>query len=232
MDTVKLKSQSTYDELITLLLETIASQSYLETYNIPIHEPLFDETLVNFIKKYKSGDAKPGMYPIANYTIDDVENELGKKLTNKERKEFLEKIHESIHFYSISTKQPTKGMPVNGYADTDLLGQHIDNAIGLGVQEDNTHGLCQTFALINYVDPRVFESMTVGAFINNAYIGLLWLKEFTGTHDFQFKLTNMETTTFNELKLVIKRKHILLSEIAAIVSNVHNIDLFRNWFDD
>jgi hypothetical protein len=219
---IKINSQHLYDSLISLLLDTISSRDYLDYYEITVNDILYDKDLKEFGNKYNSGKAKSGMYPIV--VIDSSHFE-----TKEDEQEFLENIEESVHYYSISDIGKYTGRIVNGYKSGSPNVVKFNNGVGLDFQEEGTHGFCQTFALINYLEPDVFLYMKKGRYLHNALVCINWVKKFVHEHDFRFEvkvLPPIQQIFFKSLR----KRVIMLSQIAEIVSNKVNGTLFKEWF--
>ena len=114
--------QCLFDELMLLIFETISSQDYLDS--ISIHRPssINWETFKKQVAKQK---VKPGIYP----------RSFGRGV--------------GVHYYAVRAKDG-KMIVASGYPSKGgILAKY---SIGLNAQRDHSHGLCQTFALMYYMD--------------------------------------------------------------------------------
>lgn len=231
-------SQTTYDEIITYVLQTISSKDYLENYNIPISDPLYDKSLIKFIDDYNQGKAKPGIYPISDWTVDIISKNFNKPPEEIDIKALTKfALENSLHFYSIREKTPRKGLLVNAYPSATLISGDVNKAIGLDFQKDHSHGFCQTFALMNYIDPKALKEMEEGKYLPNAYKALMWIHKFTKNNDFEFKISKMDISATSKktlsaflTKINKPSKDILLSQLTMLCLKPELRHSFYEWF--
>lgn len=128
-------------------------QFVLETISSPeylvplgIYVPNNPMLFSNFKKQYNSNNTKPGIYPIS----------AGQG---------------SVHYVGVRNENGTLSVG-NGYPD-DLK---LRNSVGLNAQEDHSHGLCQTFALMFYLNSE--NQLKPGEYVKNVPIGLKFLVDF------------------------------------------------------
>jgi hypothetical protein len=128
-------------------------QFVLETISSPeylvplgIHVPNNPMLGSNFVKQYNSNNIKPGIYPISAP-------------------------QGGVHYVGVRNENGTLYLG-NGYPD-DLK---LRNSVGLNAQENHSHGLCQTFALMFYL--RSENQLKPGDYVKNIPIGLNFLVNF------------------------------------------------------
>jgi hypothetical protein len=82
----------------------------------------------------------------------------------------------TVHYYAVRNEEDDIKKVANGYPNKG--GLDPEYAIGLDVQKDHSHGLCQTFALIFY--QRQEDKLLKGKenYFSNVLIGLNFLKDF------------------------------------------------------
>jgi hypothetical protein len=78
----------------------------------------------------------------------------------------------------------------NGYPNAGDFGSQY--GVALDAQPDNSHGLCQTFALMYYYGEE--SLLSPGKYQTNIRDGLKWLARFTTANDWQWS-SNEEVTT-------------------------------------
>lgn len=164
-----------FDNIIKSALSTITSKHYLSIIGIYVHDVLYDQYLEDFIISFNKNDKKikPGLYPVATGVG------LG-NFKESERKEMLEDIGNSVHWYAIR-KENGKLYSFNGYSEkspiielSDREGYGVDKkyskakiekfktkndqvfmdperSFGLSAQEDYSHGFCQSISLMSYL---------------------------------------------------------------------------------
>ena len=106
--------------------------------------------VANLGKKFKDNMLDPGIYPI--------------KLVDG-----------SVHYYAVRNEEDGYQTIANGYKTT--LIKH-KNSKGLNVQPNNSHGLCQTFALMYYMHKDHLLKKGKVNYLDNITIGLKYLTQF------------------------------------------------------
>lgn len=141
--------QDIYDAIVLLVLETISSYEYLNS--IGIYRP--EKVNWNVFKKQLTDQTiKPGIYP----------KSYGKN---------------AVHYYSVRYDHKLdKMIAANSYDNVGTLNENY--AIALNVQEDATHGLCQTFALMYYLGKEGLLKKGTKHYYSNIKIGLNFLYDF------------------------------------------------------
>lgn len=201
-------NQDKFDTVIQFLLDTIGSFKYLDWYNIPISKPITDWK--NFVKRINNQESKtaktivpkPGLYP----------KSFGRG--------------QGVHFYALIDKNGITRVG-NGYISHAGIDKKYSDA--LDVQPDHSHGLCQTFALMYYLEDKDLNSLTRGDYFNNALIGLKWLEKFTTKHDLNFN-----SKTSNEIKniceIIGSGNSFKLSNLVKFILKKENKQFLQVWF--
>lgn len=142
-------NQCLFDEIVLIVLETISSETYLN--ELGIYRPKPVRNWESFKKKVKKQTIEPGIYARA--------------------------IGDSAHYYGVRFDPKTNTTVVgNGYETIGGLDKKY--AIGLDVQENNSHGLCQTFALMFYNFDENKLKPGKEHYFQNAITGFQYLLEF------------------------------------------------------
>lgn len=179
-----IKDKCVYFKLIGLVTDTISSENYCETWDIPrftIKAQVDEKTytisknadwykfVAEFNQEAKKGKKEllakfpPGLY------VEDFGDNIG------------------VHFYGLNNK----GVMANGYPSA---GGFV-NGKGLGFQENNSHGFCQTFAIMHYlgVSFHDFKSgNTKSVWESNGRKALNFLYEFTLERPWAWSIDEIE----------------------------------------
>lgn len=229
--------QEIYDNLISVSLDTISSEYYLKLYGIYRSQILYDQKLQKFAKKLNKGEAKPGIYPIApGVDLSNINFN-----TPKEKKDFIDNIGATVHYYSINPADVNT--IANGYPAGCPFDAVFTKAVGLNAQEEGSHGFCQTFALIYYQGEKDILSKNKNdeeRYRENIDIALKWLIKFTKKNDIVFNLTYIprEKVIFkkktidylNSIKKIKTNKEVTLFHIFTILNYKKNDKFFSEWF--
>ena len=150
--------QIVFDELIQFVLETISSENYLKEQGIhrqKIQKQTFKNRLNSQKSKNQRAKIKPGIYAISAPGRGS-----------------------GVHFYGVREEVTEEGSDLkagNGYPSASGLGKY---SVGLDVQEDHSHGLCQTFALMYYLNAEDLLKKGESNYRANINIGLKFLINF------------------------------------------------------
>jgi len=170
-----------------------------------LEQSLYDE-IMNFVLQSVSSETylkkivSPKIYRPKTMSLRKF-----KSIKKSERKPGIYPIdagNDSVHYVGVN-KQKIAG---NGYLDD--LGIH--DSVGMDVQLDHSHGLCQTFALMYHLGeekrvkrvncggrlPPLFSpnfSQCFSDYIYNVVIGLEFLQEFTKQHDMEWTFTGLNS---------------------------------------
>lgn len=141
--------QCVYDELIQFVLEVVSSEDYLSDLGINRSIPMYIE---NLEREFSKGNKlKPGIYP-AKFSDNG-----------------------SVHYFAVRNEKEGYQTIVNGYPIAIVKHK---NAKGLDVQPKWSHGLCQTFALMYYMNKDHLLKKGKAGYLDNVTIGLKFLKDF------------------------------------------------------
>jgi len=173
----QIQDECIYWHLVGMVTDTVSSGTYLDHYGI--------------LKTNISAQVDPETYTIRPdadwWTFQKKFNTL-----SKNRKKLLEEYppglyvqdfgeNIGVHFYGLDDQ----GIMVNGYPDT----AGFSNAIGLGFQEDHSHGFCQTYAIMHILGIDIgLESRDSKdddrheVYMRNGHKALDFLKDFTRDH--------------------------------------------------
>ena len=241
-------SQCVYNEFIKFVLDTISSKDYLEREprKIHIHEKIFPQTFEENVKKQQ---IKPGIYP-----IKDIRYSKSWQTQNPEQKrpaEVSNKEDIPVHFFGVRREQ-TLLVAGNGYEGNDDVELDSTYSIGLGVQRDGSHGLCQTFALMFYHRKEGLLQKGKGdekKYFKNVEIGLKYLQEYTKEKDSEWddikdvkknmiqlckgeKYEKERDEQLNRCKVRNGGERIRLSLIIKkIILSTKNKKLLKKWYD-
>lgn len=150
--------QIVFDELIQFVLETISSEKYLKDQGIHrqrIQKQMFKNRLNNQKSKNKRAKIKKGIYAIPAPGRGS-----------------------GVHFYGVREEVTEEDLELkagNGYPSASGLGKY---SVGLDVQEDHSHGLCQTFALMYYLNKEDLLKKGESNYRKNINIGLNFLFDY------------------------------------------------------
>ena len=171
-------NQDCFDEIIQLVLETISSYEYLNYNGIHrVEEPLNKSEFKKFKTQLNKQTLKPGIYPkkIGNsvhyYGVSErIERHSRSTSTSSRRSS------RTLKKKSQDKAEIVKVIKVaNGYPSAAGLGKY---SIGLDVQRDHSHGLCQTYALMYYLGYEDRLKKGEDNYFSNIMIGLKFLLEF------------------------------------------------------
>lgn len=214
--------QEIYNEIVQFVLEVISSEEYLKSVGIfrpkPYSKDRWNKLSRNFRLKDGTKHIRPGIYP--------------RKGSGNE-----------VHYFAIREEKDGTKTIANGYINAGGVGKKNVNAFGLDVQPNNSHGLCQTYALMYYNrDEKLLKSGEKNYF-GNVITGLKYLIYFInidydkrelcwtlkGILDNITKLydkSNKDRTFF--LKKISTSKNICLTDmIKFILNNQTNLE---SWF--
>lgn len=180
---------------------------------MPIEQSLYDE-IMNFVlqsvssEEYLNKVVSPKIYRPKTMKLSEF-----RKIQKSDRIPGIYPIESNdngVHYIGVNKQQ----MAGNGYL-TDLK---IHNSVGMDVQIDHSHGLCQTFALMYHLgednklrqvkcggklpilnDKTTRETETkfikcITTYILNVNIGLIFLEKFTKKHDMEWSFTSLKNT--------------------------------------
>jgi hypothetical protein len=127
--------QCLFNEIIQFVLETISSESYLESLGIYRPEPLEampgrTGSWFDFVNSVNNQTVRPGIYPLS----------FGEG---------------SVHYYAVRYDEKTgKYLIGNGYPEDEADKWYLpkdEYSVYLHYQKNHSHGLCQTYALMFYL---------------------------------------------------------------------------------
>ena len=212
-------NQCVFDELIHFVLQTVSSETYLNS--LGIYRPSM-MTHAKLSKLIRAGRAKPGIYPLDYGGVD------------------------SVHYFGVRKNVNTGLVTVgNGYS----TGEGIFQSFGLSAQSDHSHGLCQTYALMYYmgheralVPGKFYYNVLVGlnyllAFINADYNNRerVWtirsIKENI-EHVCKHNHTKERNAVFRMLCSQGTNEIYLTSIIKNILLNPKYRENLKTWFDE
>ncbi len=168
--------QDKFDTVMLLLTETISSEEFLSYYNIYRPQPLTEKPWKALLRKVSNQHSKKhptkvtaGIYP--------------KKFSDN-----------SVHYFGIRLDPNGDFTVGNGYPNAGGFGSKYGRA--LNAQPRDSHGLCQTFALMYN---RKFEHLLKpGKYQTNVIIALKWLQDyFTQTYPWilRYETNNVQRST-------------------------------------
>ncbi len=149
--------QSVFDELIHFVLQSVTSQEYLNYLGIPRYDVVQNVKMFDDHVKNKNMREMPvGIYPMP---YPDAS---------------------SVHYFAIRQEPNGQKLIGNGYPydDKDNLGP---NSRPMDAQPNHSHGLCQTFALMFYLnqESRLVKGRgDIKQYYQNVRIGLQFLLDF------------------------------------------------------
>lgn len=196
--------QNLFDCLMLLTLETVSSENYLKNYKIYREKPIKQNEWKKFTKRIVEQDRslQPGIYP-----------------------ESFDK--GSVHYHAIK-KVGREKVIGNGYPQYSEDYKDFGNYyVGLNAQEDHSHGLCQTYALMFYFNHE--NLLQPGQYRKNVDIGLEWLQNFVKKHDWAWSREEL----YNRCDIIINDSDtITLSRIISILRDSKNKFFLDTWFKD
>jgi len=103
----------------------------------------------------------------------------------------------SKHYYAVRKEKDGSITIGNGYSATGGFGKY---GKGLDAQENHSHGLCQTYALMYYLTDD--DLLTEGEYEENALTAIKYLEDFTKKYDFNWSTAgvakDLKILCFNE----------------------------------
>ena len=165
-------TQCYFDTVMLLMTAAVSSESYIsDILGIYYQTNNNRDEWIDFASDVNSQTVKPGIYT-EDYTWPG------------------EAVGSSVHYYGVREEKNGDLTVANGYPSS---GEYLDEkyAVGLNVQADHSHGLCQTFALMYYnhdekklkpahKDADRYEQQI--AYIKNLMIALKYLQGYTKKH--------------------------------------------------
>ena len=149
--------QDAFDEIINFVLQTVTSEEYLQYLGIPRYNVV--QNVPAFKKHIKSPNMEKlpvGIYPLPYPNAS------------------------SVHYFAVRQESNGRKLVGNGYPydkDSDLG----PNAVCLDAQPNRSHGLCQTFALMFYLNQEnrlIKGNGNIREYYKNVRIGLQFLLDF------------------------------------------------------
>ena len=178
---------------------------------MPIEQSLYDE-IMNFVLQSVSSEEYlneiVGIYRPKTMKLSEF-----KKIKTKDRIPGIypiESTDNSVHYIGVNENKKAG----NGY----LTNLKLDDSVGMDVQIDHSHGLCQTFALMYHLgehnrlrkvncggklpilnDKTTHETETkfikcITTYILNVKNGLTFLEEFTKKYNMEWSFTSLKNT--------------------------------------
>ena len=194
--------QTIFDNIMFTVLTTVSSENYLKHYNI--HRPKAISNWESFKKKIKTQNIKPGIYP-RSYGND------------------------TAHFHAVRKEKNGSFTIANGYPT--VAGLDKNYSIGLNVQKNHSHGLCQVYALMYYHNDDHLLFSGEKNYYNNIIIGLNWLYKFTIENDWIFTKKDIENIVGHEYKKFLHfDNNIYLSSLILIILKNSYSAFLKNWF--
>lgn len=217
--------QCMFDEIVLFILETVSSEEYLKEIGIHRSKPITNWSA--FKKKITNQSEKlvPGIYPLS----------FGRG---------------GVHYYAVRQDGKLKKIG-NGYSSVDHLPSGVETdlgkyAVGLDAQEDHSHGLCQTYALMFLFKKEKLLKKGEKNYFKNVLIGFRYLIDFINEDyderercwTYNTMLDNMstvcknhETERLKNLKANFKKKF-CLTDLIEMVLNPKFRDNLKTWFSD
>jgi hypothetical protein len=160
---MNISEQDAFDSIMLLITETISSEDFLESNGIFRSRPLNKTQWKSLISKINKQNNKTTVAPKITAGIYPKAFDGG-----------------TVHYFSIRPEPLTGKLTVaNGYPNAGGFGSKFGRP--LNAQPNNSHGLCQTFALMYHTHSE--NLLKPGKYQTNVIIGLEWLKNhFTQVH--------------------------------------------------
>lgn len=196
-----MSEQTIFDNIMFTVLTTVSCEDYLNHYNV--YRPKAISNWEYLKKKIKKQNIKPGIYP----------KSLGR---------------DSAHFYAVRKEKNGIFTIANGYPSVSGLDKNY--AIGLNVQKDHSHGLCQTYALMYYYGKEHLLLPGKQNYYKNVLIGLQWLYKFTIENDWVFTSKDIGNIVgFEYNKFIDVDDTINLSSLISTI--LKHSTLLEKWFE-
>jgi len=202
-------NQDIFDNLLFMVLTTVSCEEYLSHYNI--YRPSSIKNWKMFKYAVDKQILKPGIYP-KSYGGD------------------------TAHYYGVRKEKNGDITVANGYPSNGDLNPMY--AKGLNAQEDNSHGLCQVYALMYYFHKEYLlvcsKNNCRNIYYTNILIGLTWLQTFIKSHNWIFNQKDMfsflETLDYNKINMFKNKKNIYLYDIITYILSEDNNKSLKKWF--
>ena len=234
---MNISKQDAFDSVMLLLTETISSEDYLKSSGIFRSLPLSKKQWKSLVSKINKQNNKTKAAPKITAGIYPKAFDGG-----------------TVHYFSIRQEPLTGKLTVaNGYPNAGGFGSKFGRP--LNAQPNNSHGLCQTFALMYHTHSE--HLLKPGKYQTNVIIGLDWLKNnFTQAHSWVLSyndkivsvvqdnaarnsptLTNLKTllgSQWPQSKLYIEKgkKYVPLHELVGWVLDPSRSSLLQAWAAD
>ena len=212
------KEQNLFNEILQFVLEVISSEDYLNNNNIYRSKPINPSNWENFKSKFLKGKLKAGIYP--------------RKFAGNE-----------VHYFAVRNEKNNEQTIANGYKNRAGIKK---NSFGLDVQPNNSHGLCQTFALMYYFGDENKLKKGEQGYFENVLIGLNYLNNFINKNkkrelcwekkDILFYIQNLYENINDKdrceyLKYISSKKLICLTDLINFLKHKKNNIFLKNWFN-